>query len=45
MMPDFALPHPELLAACKAALGAFERNDCIDWNDLVRAIEKAEGKQ
>jgi hypothetical protein len=34
---------PQLLAACKAALGAFERNDCIDWNDLTRAIAKAEG--
>lgn len=35
---------PELLAACKLALGAFERNDCIDWNDLERAINKAEGR-
>jgi hypothetical protein len=35
---------PGLLQACKAALGAFEHNNAIDWNDLVRAIEKAEGK-
>jgi hypothetical protein len=35
---------PDLLAACKAALWAFERNDCIDWDDLSRAIRKAEGE-
>ena len=35
---------PDLLAACKAALGAFENNNCIDWNDLTLAIAKAEGK-
>ncbi len=35
---------PDLLAACKLALGAFERNDCIDWSDLEKAIAKAEGK-
>ena len=34
---------PELLAACKAALGAFEQNNAIDWGDLERAIAKAEG--
>lgn len=34
---------PDLLAACKAALGAFEFNHCINWDDLRRAIEKAEG--
>lgn len=34
---------PDLLAACKAALGAFEHNNAIDWNDLERAIAKAEG--
>jgi hypothetical protein len=36
---------PELLAACRAALGAFERNDAIDWDDLRKAIEKAEGRE
>lgn len=35
---------PDLLAGCKAALGAFERNDAINWDDLRLAIEKAEGK-
>jgi hypothetical protein len=35
---------PDLLQACKDALGAFENNNCIDWNDLTRAIAKAEGK-
>ncbi len=35
---------PDLLAGCKAALGAFERNDAIDWDDLRKAIELAEGK-
>lgn len=35
---------PDLLAACKAALGAFEHNHAIDWDDLVRAIAKAEGR-
>jgi hypothetical protein len=35
---------PDLLAGCKAALGAFERNDAINWNDLRKAIEKAEGR-
>lgn len=32
---------PELLEACQLALNAFERNDCIDWSVLSRAIEKA----
>jgi len=35
---------PDLLAACKAALGAFEHNHAIDWADLERAIAKAEGR-
>jgi len=35
---------PDLLAACKAALGAFERADAINWDDLQRAIDKAEGR-
>lgn len=35
---------PDLLSCCKAALGAFERNDAIDWSDLQKAIEKAEGR-
>jgi hypothetical protein len=35
---------PKLLAACKAALGAFEHNHCIDWSDLERAIAQAEGR-
>ena len=34
---------PDLLEACKLALNAFEKNHCIDWNDLSRAIAKAEG--
>lgn len=34
---------PELLEACKAALGAFEHNHAINWDDLARAIAKAEG--
>lgn len=34
---------PDLLAACKLALNAFEKNWAIDWNDLRRAIDKAEG--
>lgn len=34
---------PELLEACKSALGAFERNDAIDWDDLAAAIAKATG--
>lgn len=33
---------PDLLAACKAALGAFEHNHAIDWDDLARAIAKVE---
>ncbi len=36
---------PELLAACKLALKAFEKNWAIDWNDLERAIAKAEEQQ
>lgn len=32
---------PELLAACELALGAFERNDCIDWGEIAAAIAKA----
>ena len=36
---------PDLLQSCKAALGAFENNNCIDWNDLTLAIAKAEGKR
>ena len=36
---------PDLLAACKAALGAFENNNCIDWGDLEKAIAKAEGEK
>jgi hypothetical protein len=35
---------PELMEACKLALGAFERNNAIDWNILEKAIAKAEGK-
>lgn len=36
---------PELFEACKAALGAFERNDAIDWSILSRALAKALGEQ
>ena len=35
---------PELLAACKQALGAFEHNWAINWDDLREAIKKAEGE-
>lgn len=35
---------PDLLAACKLALSAFERNDAIDWGELGKAIAKAEGQ-
>ncbi len=35
---------PDLLAACKDALGAFTNNNAIDWSDLERAIAKAEGR-
>lgn len=36
---------PDLLAACKSALAAFEHNHAIDWDDLARAIAKAEGQE
>lgn len=36
---------PDLLHACKHALNAFEKNWCIDWNVLEKAIAKAEGKE
>lgn len=36
---------PDLLAACKLALNAFERRDAIDWNILADAIAKAEGRE
>lgn len=39
------LAAPELLEACKMALGAFEHNWAIDWDLLQRAIDKAEGPQ
>jgi len=35
---------PELLDACKLALGAFEHNWAIDWGQLSRVIKKAEGE-
>lgn len=35
---------PDLLAACKLALGAFTNNNAIDWSELERAIAKAEGR-
>jgi hypothetical protein len=34
--------NAELLAACKMALNAFEKNWCIDWQQLNDAISKAE---
>ena len=34
--------HYKLLNACKLALGAFENNWNIDWNELERAIKEAE---
>lgn len=36
---------PDLLEACKLALGGFENNNAIDWNILERAIAKAEGEK
>ncbi len=36
---------PDLLVACKAALGAFESNNAIDWSELEKAILKAEPAQ
>lgn len=52
VIADFVRPEdrpviaaaPELLAACKTALGAFEHNHAIDWSELERAIAKAEGR-
>ncbi len=41
---DLLAAAPELLEACKMALGAFEHNNAIDWNDLERTLAKAEGK-
>jgi hypothetical protein len=34
--------NEELLAACKQALGALEENWAINWDDLRRAIDRAE---
>lgn len=34
--------NEKLLAACKQALGAFEENWAINWNDLSEAIKEAE---
>ncbi len=36
---------PDLLAACQLALGAFERNDAIDWSVLEKAIAHATGSR
>lgn len=33
---------PDLLAACKLALEAFETNNAIDWSILAAAIYRAE---
>ncbi|HXI90498.1 MAG TPA: hypothetical protein VNH18_23510 [Bryobacteraceae bacterium] len=38
------LINQELLEACKQALGAFEQKWAINWDDLKRAIDKAEGR-
>jgi len=35
---------PELLAACRLALHAFERHDAIDWSVLEQVIAKADGR-
>lgn len=43
-LADQNVVHDALLAACKAALGAFEHRHAIDWDDLQRAIDLAEGK-
>jgi len=34
----------DLFEACELALNAFEKNWCIDWGDLERAIAKAKGE-
>ena len=34
--------HYKLLNACKLALGAFENNSAIDWNEIEEAIKEAE---
>jgi len=34
----------DLLSACKLALGAFERNDAIDWGVLEAAIASGESR-
>ena len=34
--------NARLLAGCKAALGAWERNDAINWDELADAITEAE---
>lgn len=34
----------ELYDACKAALGAFENNNAINWDNIARAISKADGR-
>lgn len=35
---------PDLLYACKLALGAFTKQVCIDWSVLEKAIRDAEGE-
>jgi hypothetical protein len=39
-----AAAAPDLLAACKLALNAFEKNWAVDWGELEQAIAKAEGR-
>jgi hypothetical protein len=41
---NLMIAAPALLAACKLALNAFERNDAIDWGVLEAAVAKAEGR-
>lgn len=36
---------PALLEACKLALNAFEKAWAINWDDLARAIAKAEAEE
>ena len=37
--------NQDLLKACKLALNAFEKNWAIDWDDLEKAIAKAEARE
>ena len=36
--------NKELVILLRMALGAFEKNDCINWDEIARAVTKREGK-